>query len=105
MIDVQMKSSTYTIEKMLTLQLRPVFYLSRDIFLASVYDAIIVLRPSINFRDGLVIKNQIQKQNRYFLELPFHDGYLLRLIHLIPFNLSHTFHTITQETTIYKIFY
>ena len=71
--------------------LRPVVV--RDVFLPSVYDAFLVIRPSCNFRDGRVIKNYTANFRQYFIELPFNDGYLFGLIHLIPANYRSTLHS------------
>lgn len=62
----------------------------RDVLLPSVYDAFLVIRPSCNFRDGRVIINYTVSFRQYFIELPFNDGYLFALIHLIPANYSST---------------
>jgi len=67
------------------IQIRPVLSMG-DVFLPSVYDALLVIRPSCNFRDGRVIKNYTVGFSWYFVELPFNDGYLFGLIHLIPAN-------------------
>ena len=64
----------------------------RYVFLPSVYDALLVIRPSCNFRDGRVIKNYTANFRQYFIELPFNDGYLFGLIHLIPGNYRSTLH-------------
>jgi hypothetical protein len=52
------------------------------VFLPTVYDALLVIRPSCNFRHGTVIKNYIGNQAQYFAQLPFNDSYLMGLIHL-----------------------
>ena len=72
------------------IQIRPVLLVVRDVFLPSVYDALLVIRPSCNFRDGRVIKNYTANFRQYFIELPFNDGYLFGLIHLIPANYRST---------------
>ena len=74
------------------IQIRPVLLVVRDVFLPSVYDALLVIRPSCNFRDGRVIKNYTANFRQYFIELPFNDGYLFGLIHLIPGNYRSTLH-------------
>ena len=51
-IDVQMKSKVFSKEKFMMIQL-----VLRDVFLPSVYDALLVIRPSTHFRDGRVIQN------------------------------------------------
>ena len=65
----------------------------RYVFLPSVYDALLVIRPSCNFRDGRVIKNYTANFRQYFIELPFNDGYLFGLIHLIPANYRSTYNS------------
>ena len=66
--------------------------LKRDVFFPSVYDALLVVRPSCHFRDGRVITNY--PKAHYFLELPFHDGYLSSVMHLIPANYPPRLHTL-----------
>ena len=83
-IDVQMKSKVFYKEKFMIIQIRPVLLVVRDVFLPSVYDALLVIRPSCNFRDGRAIKNYTANFRQYFIELPFNDGYLFALIHLVP---------------------
>jgi hypothetical protein len=77
-IDAQMKCRIFYKEKFMIIQIRPVVV--RDVFLPSVYDAFLVIRPSCNFRDGRVIKNYTAKNRQYFIEFPFNDGYLFGLI-------------------------
>jgi hypothetical protein len=57
-----------------------------DIFLPSVYDALFIIRSSLNFRDGTVVKCPYIGQ--YLSSLPFNDSYLLSFIHLMPANYS-----------------
>jgi hypothetical protein len=58
--------------------------LAATVFLPSVYDALLVIRPSCNFRDGTVVTNCMANFGQYFVELPFNDSYLFGLVHLIP---------------------
>jgi F-type H+-transporting ATPase subunit beta len=83
-VDVQMKASIFTREKFMMTQVRPVLSVARDIFLPSVYDSLIIIRPSTNFRDGTVVKNCMSNFSQYFVEMPFNDSYFFALIHLIP---------------------
>jgi len=69
------------------IEIRPVLSM-RDVLLPSVYDALLVIRPSCNFRDGRVIINYTANFRQYFIELPFNDGLKFGLIHLIPANYS-----------------
>ena len=55
-------------------------------FLPSVYDALVVTRPSTHFRDGIVVTNRMLEFSEYFVELPFNESYLLGIIHLISVN-------------------
>ena len=48
------------------IQIRPVLLVLRDVFLPSVYDALLVIRPSTHFRDGSVIPASFRQ---YFIEL------------------------------------
>ena len=90
-IDAQMKCKVFYKEKFMIMEfIRPVLLVVRDVFLPSVYDALLVIRPSCNFRDSRVIKNYTANFRQYFIELPFNDGYLLGLIHLIPANYRST---------------
>ena len=56
------------------------------VFLPSVYDALLLIRPACNFRDGIFIKNYVRDildlQKAYLHELPFNDAYGVGLIHL-----------------------
>jgi hypothetical protein len=100
-IDVQMKSKVFHREKLMisilrgavkskqTPQLKPLSSL-RDIFLPSVYDALLVLRPSCNFRDGTVVTS-ILNNPEYSAELPYNDNYLLGLIHISCANYRSTY--------------
>jgi ATP synthase alpha/beta family, nucleotide-binding domain len=76
-------------EKCMIIEIRPVLSM-RDVLLPSVYDAFVVIRPSCNFRDGRVIINSTANFRQYLIELPFNDGYLFGLLHLIPANYRST---------------
>jgi len=58
-------------------QLIYVYPMSKDMFLPSIYDALVVTRPSCNFRDGAVVTNVVLAFGVYFVELPFNDSYSL----------------------------
>ena len=90
-IDAKMKCKVFDFEKFMIIQIRLV--VQRYVFLPSVYDALLVIRPSCYFRDGRVIKNYTANFRQYFIELPFNDGYLFGLIHLIPANYRSTLHS------------
>ena len=65
------------------IEIRPVLLLLRHLFLPSIYDTLLLIRPGCNFRDARVIKNYTANFRQYFIELPFNDGYLFPVIHLI----------------------
>ena len=88
MIDAQMKCKVFYKEKFMIIQIRPVLLLVPDVFFGSVYDALLLIRPSCNFRDGRVIQNYTTNQAQYFIELPFNDAYVSGLIHLAAANYS-----------------
>eukprot|EP00415_Alexandrium_ostenfeldii_P004708 UN4708 len=87
-IDVKMKCRVFDFEKFMMTQIG--FVVQRYVFLPSVYDALLVIRPSCNFRDGTVVKNCAANLGQYFVELPFNDSYLFGLIHLIPVDYKST---------------
>ena len=91
MLDVQMRSELFYQDKFLISQITPVFSLMRDLFLPSVYDAFLVLRPACHFRDARVLSHSTAHLREYFRELPFHESYFLGLIHLLPVNYSSRF--------------
>ena len=101
MLDVQMRSELFYQDKFLISQITPVFSLMRDLFLPSVYDAFLVLRPACHFRDASVLSHSTAHLREYFRELPFHESYFLGLIHLLPVNYSSRFQSfffsISQE--------
>ena len=93
-IDVHMRCSVFNQEKCLVLQVQPVFKIARDVFLPSVLDVVLVTRPTCNFRDGLVVKNRTSCFRPYLVEIPFNDGYLFGIIHLVPGNYRSTLHSL-----------
>ncbi len=82
-IDLQVFCKVFYLEKFVLNQISPVCNLIRDVFLPSLHDSLLVLRPSYNFRDGRVIQNLIQNFRQYLIELPFNDSYFFGLLHLM----------------------
>lgn len=80
-IDVQMKRKLLNVEKYMII-CTGWYNLNPTLLLGSVYDAIILVRPSCNFRDSTVVKNGIANQVQYYNQLPFNDSYLSALVHL-----------------------
>lgn len=54
------------------------------LFCTSVYDAVFVVRPSCNFRDGTLVKGWNDSDISSVCSLPYMDSYLLGLVHLVP---------------------
>jgi hypothetical protein len=52
-----MKCKVFYRQKFMMTQIRPVLPIAADVFFPSVYDALFLIRPSCNFRDGTVVKN------------------------------------------------
>lgn len=50
----------------------------------SVFDSLLVIRPAVNFRDGVVVKNFGEEGRRYMHEIPYNDCVMLGLCHLLP---------------------
>merc|ERR1711963_376843 len=75
----------------------------RDLFLPSIYDALFLIRPSLNFRDGTVVKNCMVDFTQYLTELPFNHSYLFALIHLIPADYKSTLDTSVFQTSLLEI--
>lgn len=88
-IDAINNTNLFYKEKCMIIEIRLMLSM-RDVLLPSVYDALLVIRPECNFRDGRVIINYTANFRQYFIELPFNDGYLFGLMHLIPFHYRST---------------
>ena len=56
----------------------------KDVFLPSVYDALLLNRATCDFRDGRLIRNYAVNFTQYLIELAFNDGFVLAIMHLIP---------------------
>lgn len=56
----------------------------KDVFLPSVYDALLLNRATCDFRDGRLIRNYAVNFTQYLIELAFNDGELFAIMHLIP---------------------
>ncbi len=94
-IDAINNTNLFYKEKFMIIEIRLMLSM-RDVLLPSVYDALLVIRPSCNFRDGRVIINYTANFRQYFIELPFNDGYLFGLMHLIPLNYRSTMRCLCQ---------
>ena len=85
-IDVQMKVNVFELDKLvLDFLIGPVVSLiARDIPFPTIYDAMLIVRPLCNFKDGTVIRNTVVILSAYLSEVLFSDSYLLGFIHLLP---------------------
>jgi len=91
-IDVKLKLKVFLFEHVLVSQLIYVYPMSKDMFLPSIYDALVVTRPSCNFRDGAVVTNVM---------LAFgDDSYLSGVIHLISVNYSVMYKVMCHQSNI-----
>ena len=66
----------------------------KDVFLPSVYDALLLTRPTCDFRDGRLITSSNFTQ--YLIELAFNDSYLFAMMHLIPADYTETLDCLSQ---------
>jgi len=96
-IDLKLKREVFKCEKFLIQWVRPLFACGRDIFLPSVYDGLVVIRPQCNFRDGTVVTNAMLAFGRYLDRLPFHDSYFFGLLHLVSARYLSTYQDICKQ--------
>ena len=61
---------------------------SRYVFVPSVYDSILIIRPSINLRDGSKASNSLVNHATYLSQLPFNGSMVLAFLNLVPFYLD-----------------
>jgi F-type H+-transporting ATPase subunit beta len=104
-VDVQMLTKVFSVEKFVYTHVQQWLGMQRDVFLPSLYDALIVLRPSIYFRHGNVIRladtssravcaqgspgssprgGRRASLHDYLDQLAANDSYLCALYHLVP---------------------
>ena len=65
------------------------------LFLPSVYDALLLTRPTCDFRDGRLITSSNFTQ--YLIELAFNDSYLFAMMHLIPADYTETLDCLSRS--------
>ena len=58
--------------------------LVQDILFPSIYDALLIVRPLCNYRDGVVMRNVVIMFSVYLFEMLFLDSYLSGLVHVLP---------------------
>jgi len=78
-VDVKEQSDIFYRERYMAHLLAPGY---KDVFLPSVYDALLLTRSTCDFRDGRLITSPNFTQ--YLAEIPFNDSYLFAIMHLIP---------------------
>jgi hypothetical protein len=94
-VDVQLASDVYRKERIVYHQVREGImgtsnsqqgrtYISRDLLYPSVYDSLTVVRPSVNFREGLTLTNSMSQFHNFIMHIPYHETYLLAVTYLIP---------------------
>jgi hypothetical protein len=101
-LDIQFASSSYGEASPILDRLLSVFSLSapsRYIYLPCVYDSFIIVRPSLNLRDGSVASNSLFDHASFLLHLPFNSTCLLSLLHLLPIDYASVLHS-TYSTIV-----
>lgn len=83
-VDVQIKSDLFYTERYMIRQMPSHLKGYKDVFLPSVYDALLLIRATCDFRDGRLIRNYAVNLTQYLIELAFNDGHLFAIMHLIP---------------------
>jgi len=83
-VDVQIKSDLFYTERYMIRQMESNLSGYKDVFLPSVYDALLLNRATCDFRDGRLVRNYAVNFTQYFAELPFNDSSLFAMMHLIP---------------------
>jgi hypothetical protein len=66
-----------------------------------IYDSVIIIRPTCNFREGTVTPNNLLLAKLYLKWLPFNQSYLLALIHLLASSTYMPYRT-TSSTSIFN---
>lgn len=61
-----------------------VFEVSSNLFLPSLYDSLLVIRPTCVFRDSRLVANSFGTTDSHLTSLAFNSSYFLALIHLVP---------------------
>ena len=75
-------------------------YLRRQIPYPSVYDCVIITRPSVSFRDGLITANSLRSFELFLSEIPYNDSLVLVVSHVLSgrYDLGWS-HWLVPETT------
>jgi hypothetical protein len=60
-----------------------------ELCLPSVFDALLVMRPVYNFRDGTTLANSSASLVTYLMQIPFHDSFALSLLSAISGQYAH----------------
>ena len=96
-VDVQFEKFNCIVERSLSQYITRVKGLETELFIPCVYDALVVIRPSINFRDGLVVKNTMVDFTGFIAELPYNENLFMGLIHILPGNYSSIMDNLSLE--------
>jgi F-type H+-transporting ATPase subunit beta len=57
---------------------------NRNLYYVSVYDSMVVYRPSVSFRDGTLVSNGMSAGPQILYEIPYADTYHMSIYHLLP---------------------
>lgn len=96
-VDVQFEKFNCVVERSLSQYITRVKGLETELFIPCIYDALVVIRPSINFRDGLVVKNTMVNFTGFMAELPYNENLFMGLIHVLPGNYSTIMDNLSAE--------
>lgn len=96
-VDVQFEKFNCVVERSLSQYVTRVKGLETELFIPCIYDALVVIRPSINFRDGLVVKNTMVNFTGFMAELPYNENLFMGLIHVLPGNYSTIMDNLSAE--------
>lgn len=96
-VDVQFEKLSCIMERNISQYVTRVKGLETELFIPCIYDAMVVVRPSINFRDGLVVKNRMVDFTSFIAELPYNENLFMGLIHVLPGNYSSIMDNLSLE--------
>lgn len=104
-IEVQLLSTAGIRERYVSTALSSAGYSpNRNLYYVSVYDSLVVYRPSVSFRDGTLVSNPISGGSEILYELPYADAYHMSIHHLLPLAYSEStvwFRWFTSELDAY----
>jgi F-type H+-transporting ATPase subunit beta len=83
-VDIQFNLSSVSEDRSVSQYVTRVWSFETELFFPCIYDALVVVRPNINFRDGLVVSNSMTKFSQFLSEIPYNESLCLGLAHVLP---------------------